>query len=155
MSDEDDNKIVSVLLGLLDFDSDRATAHASFVIASIFGIYALLSAFKFFDSCIGKIVFGLTYILLVCLSFYSFLNFSKYASSAEKTREVMMNNYLIGARAEQIKKELRRRDKHEGIFKKIRDKLDDNAWIDRKVKVFSFAWLFAVSAPLIWIIFFQ
>ncbi len=46
MTDEDDTASktdsLNVLLGLLDFNSDSATTHASFVVASIFGIYAVL-----------------------------------------------------------------------------------------------------------------
>jgi hypothetical protein len=33
-------RAIFVLLRLLNFHSDRATAHASFVVASIFGLYA-------------------------------------------------------------------------------------------------------------------
>jgi hypothetical protein len=157
MSDEDE--IVSVLLGLLDFDSDRATAHASFAVASIFGIYALLSAFEYFDSYYGKIVFGFTYILLAFLSLYSFLNFSKYASSAHWTRAVMKNNYLEGLKsvhAQKIKDELERKEEKKDIIVKFRDwLLDSETWRNWKMKVFFFAWLFAVSAPFVWIILFQ
>lgn len=151
MSDEDES--LSVLLGLLDFDSDRATAHASFAVASIFGIYALLSAFNYFDSYYGKTVFGLTYFLLAGFSLYSFLNFSKYASSAHKTQDIMKNHYLKSALGQQILAELEEEKEKKWITSFRKWLLDSQTWRNLKTKVFFFTWLFAVFAPLLWILF--
>ena len=73
----------TILAGLLDFYSDRATAHASFVVAATFGIYTFLFSVNNVDITNNSgalLVFFLISGSLIGLDLYSFLNFSKYAS---------------------------------------------------------------------------
>ena len=94
-NDESKAESLNVLIGLLDFDSDRATTHASFVVASIFGIYSVLFSFQnYFSIEYGKIVFIITYLSLSIIAGYSFLNFSKYSSRASAA-EFTMENYFF------------------------------------------------------------
>jgi len=61
----------AVLTGLLDFYSDRATTHASFVVAGTFGIYTVLFSFDHFNQNIwSKILFFFVYGALVAFNVY-------------------------------------------------------------------------------------
>jgi hypothetical protein len=75
----------TILTGLLDFYSDRATAHASFVVAATFGIYTLLFSVDVIGIKSNWQAFGLflaAYLPLLSLDIYSFFNFAEYASLA-------------------------------------------------------------------------
>jgi hypothetical protein len=80
MSDEER---LPVLTGLLDFFSDRAGAHASFVVATVFGIYTLLFA----HDKLPLWVFFLAFFTLQVFAVYSFLNFGYFATRADIIRE--------------------------------------------------------------------
>jgi len=67
---------------LLDFHSDRAVAHASFFVASIFGLFAVLSIAE--NSPENRTLWTLPYWALFLIGFYSFANFSLYAVFAHK-----------------------------------------------------------------------
>lgn len=159
MADEDDtapeDDSLNVLLGLLDFHSDRATTHASFVVASIFGIYVVLFSFNdyFASDIYGKIVFVLTYLFLVGISLYSFLNFSQYASLADAARMTMKTFYL---KNEKVIKDFenQREDKRKKsiLFRKFMDLRRSNSWKKWKTKIFFFVWFFSVILPFLWIL---
>jgi len=105
----------TVLTGLLDFYSDRATAHASFTVAGIFGIYAVLFAT---DGLPPK-AFLVAYVALLIINVYSFLNFGYYALLADIVRDKLENkledNLEFGR---QVAKELKVRSPH--FFKKFK-----------------------------------
>jgi len=80
-----------VLLGLLDFYSDRATAHASLSIAVIFGIFGLLAIYKCnfkldMPSLVYSILFFLAYAILWFGALYLALNFGWYAQVADRAK---------------------------------------------------------------------
>jgi hypothetical protein len=75
-----------VLTSIVDFYSNRAIAHASFLIASIFGLFSVLSFIEV-SSGYPLIALSVTYWLLWLLGLYSFGNFSFYASIAEVAKE--------------------------------------------------------------------
>lgn len=154
MSDKDE--AITVLAGLLDFHSDRATAHASFIVASIFGLYAILFSFNtyFANDNVGIAVFVITYIFLALFSFYSFLNFSRYASIANAIQQIMEREYCLKdnvireklASIEKIKKET-------SFFVKKRTKLLLNfqQW-KGKIPTLIVAWIITVFLPFFWIL---
>jgi len=108
-----DKEELDILTGLLDFYSDRATAHASFVIAGIFGIYTVLFA----ESELPLPVFIPTYLALVFIVVYSFLNFGYWATLADIVR-----TEFGGTKYEtKIYKELKRRNRPFHIFRLIKD----------------------------------
>ena len=86
-----DSDRLTILVGLLDFFSDRATAHASFVVATIFGIYTIL--FAKINGVLLQEVFVLAYLALAVIDIYSFLNFGYYASVASEIRYQLMGYY--------------------------------------------------------------
>jgi len=79
-SNEDE---VGVLAGLLDFHSDRAEAHASFLIACVFGIFALLAVVQNIEN--EWFIFFLTipYIMLALVGFHCLQRFGFYTIMAE------------------------------------------------------------------------
>ena len=79
------NDTTSRLAALLDFYSDRAVAHASFFVASVFGTFSLLFLVKNWYSLV---LVAMPYSILVLFGIYSLLNFGKYASLAEKTKNL-------------------------------------------------------------------
>lgn len=74
---------LTFLSGLLDFYSSRAIAHASFVVAGIFGIYSILSL----TTKNYMILYIPPFVALLIIDFYSFLNFSLYAEYADRIKE--------------------------------------------------------------------
>ena len=143
------NEELAIFTGLLDFYSDRATAHASFVVAVTFGIYSLLFAQK--DIKLPVTVLIPVFLALTAICIYSFLNFGYYATMAEN-----MRLRLMGAQSAKIDAE-------------IRDYLKKKFWIFSKfrsakhtpfkglVRYFGFfiIWLFAVIVPFCWMLLFH
>jgi len=72
------------LLGLLDFYSDRATAHASLSVAVIFGIFGLLGIHRLkFEFSVANISFVIVYGVLWLAAIYLVLNFGWYTQMAD------------------------------------------------------------------------
>jgi hypothetical protein len=84
----------TILAGLLDFYSDKATAHASFVVAATFGIYTFIFSTNKVDiKNLGELlVFFLIYCSLLGFDLYSFFNFSKYASISHLIRTKLIKH---------------------------------------------------------------
>lgn len=66
-----------------DFYSARAVAHASFFVASVFGLFTIL-AFMETSSMVSKALLSVTYWVVWGFGLYSFLNFSRYAVHAQQ-----------------------------------------------------------------------
>jgi len=140
---------LAIFTGLLDFYSDRATAHASFLVAGTFGIYSVLFAQE--NVKLPSSIFCATFFALAAMCIYSFLNFGYYATMAEN-----MRLRLMGAQSAKIDAE-------------IRDYLKKKFWIFSKfrsakhtpfkglVRYFGFfiIWLFAVIVPFCWMLLFH
>ena len=94
----DDERMTDVLTAraaLLDFYSDRAVAHASFLVAAIFGLVTLLAIVQ---QMINQTSNSLLYISLIpfwafsYLGFHSLLRFGKYAAVADKLQQSFLNH---------------------------------------------------------------
>ena len=72
---------IGFLAGLLDFYSDKSNTHGSFVVAGVFGMYALLA----FYNELPFWGFLISYVALLILGIYAFLNFSYYGACAHQT----------------------------------------------------------------------
>ena len=78
-----------VLLGFLEFYSNRAEAHASFLIVCIFGLYGLLAiALNPNDF---KLLLALPYVILCLSSYHCLQRFNYYSTMAEIIREYLTN----------------------------------------------------------------
>ena len=94
-----------ILVGLLDFYSDRATTHASFVVASVFGIYTILLSH---NGLLPLWIWMLSYLALQVIMGYSFHNFRYYAVFAD-----IIRRRLEGGESQysnEIKEYLRKKD---------------------------------------------
>jgi len=82
----------TALAGLLEYYSNRATAHASFSIAVVFGIFTLLTLPKPRAQWypVYSILFDLVYSALWLASIYLFLNFGWYTQIADKTKYLLL-----------------------------------------------------------------
>ena len=76
---------------LLDFYSDRAVAHASFLVACIFGLVSLLSLLKGANLTL-KIGYSIPYLILLGGGYYSLLNFGHFANEAENIKRTIEDN---------------------------------------------------------------
>lgn len=135
-----------ILTGLLDFYSDRATAHASFVVATTFGIYAVLFGGR---NILPQWLFAIVYLALVLIGAYSFFNFGVYATLAEIVREKLM-----GEHCEEYEKEMKSELKHRyRLYYKFREFKMRHLYRSRKVLFLLGIWVSAVILPFVWILF--
>ena len=82
-----DYEIVSALL---DFNSDRAEAHAAFLVACVFGLFALLSVLE--DSPKGSpniVAYSVAYLILWSGGIWEVFNFYRYATRADHFRRLV------------------------------------------------------------------
>ena len=140
---------LAIFTGLLDFYSDRATAHASFLVAGTFGIYSVLFAQE--NVKLPSSIFCATFFALAAMCIYSFLNFGYYATMAEN-----MRLRLMGARSARIDAEIRDYLRREfWIFYKFREaKHHPFCGICRYVGFVSL-WFLAVFVPFLWMLLFH
>lgn len=75
---EMDNSDYAALSALLDFYSDRATAHASLFVACVFGLFTILAILEK-----NIIILSLAYWFLFGSGLYELLNFGQYAKDAD------------------------------------------------------------------------
>jgi len=94
------------LLGLLDFYSARATAHASLSIAVVFGVFGLLALYKwnlnlvYFEysfeismfSAVNSAFFIVAYIVLWLGAIYLALNFGWYTQIADRVKFLLLEH---------------------------------------------------------------
>jgi hypothetical protein len=75
-----DSEEIGILAGLLDFYSDKSNTHGSFVVAGVFGMYALLAFYRemAFEG------FTISYVALLLIEIYAFANFSYYGAYAHR-----------------------------------------------------------------------
>lgn len=143
-----DSERLTILVGLLDFFSDRAMAHASFVVATIFGMYTIL--FAKINAMPSWEVLILAYIALIIIDVYSFLNFGYYATLASITRHELQGYYK-----DEIKKmlhnNLKKRHKLHYGFQWFRSGIAYKPYI--KFGLLFVLWLSAVITPFLAIFF--
>jgi len=74
---------IGVLVGLLDFNSDRAEAQASFLIACVFGLFALLAVAQNMQNEWLILSLTIPYVMLALVGFHCLQRFSFYANVAD------------------------------------------------------------------------
>ena len=141
-----DPEEVAVLTGLLDFYSDRATAHASFVVAGIFGLYAVL----FGNSMLPRWLFISVYLALLVIDGYSFMNFGYYAKLAYIVR-VKLEGQHVEEYGEEMESKLKEGSWIFYTFKRFKHELFHGK---RRFLGFLFLWSIAVILPFVWILWF-
>lgn len=99
MTKDYDDRDVTSLAALLDFYSDRAIAHASFYLASLFGLFTVLqiAQFDYGSQCYWVV----PYWVLFFVGFYTLARFNWYATTAQEITGII--------RTEIVKEELRKR----------------------------------------------
>ncbi len=90
-----DNVKVGATAGLLDFYSDRAVAHASFLLACVFGLFTLLAIVQGVNNLgmndlVLIVVSMAPYGTIVVIGFHCLRRFSFYASMSEELRRILM-----------------------------------------------------------------
>lgn len=87
---ENTNLHIARLAPLLDFYSDRATAHASLFVASIFGILTMLAIVQGLN---GFVVWPsiFVYFALTYAGYFTLVRFNFYAGIAHKLNEILEN----------------------------------------------------------------
>jgi len=138
---------IGILTGLLDFYSDRATTHASFVVAGTFGFYTILFANEHFDQCIqSRVVFLLACLALITINVYSFLNFGYYATLADITK-VRLEGQHFEEYEDKLKEKLHaRKNPFVNTFMRLRESTGR-----KKFGLFFLVFVFAVLLPFVWI----
>lgn len=89
---------------LLDFYSDRAVAHASFFLASLFGLFTVLAITQ--NAQVNKWLWLIPYFLLFSLGVYTYSNFCYYAVLADSIRRNIQNESTINETMKNIGKEI-------------------------------------------------
>ncbi len=148
----------AVLTGLLDFFSDRATTHASFVVATTFGLFTILFSLTNIPKTFWAIiVIGITYFALLGLAIYSFLNFGYYAILADITKEELKRSGLNVEYAAELynlfEDEIKNNHHLYHIFRKHAKKPKGFIY-DHKLKLFFVVWLLTVFLPFFYLLFF-
>jgi len=136
-----DSDKVNTLVGLLDFYSDRATTHASFVIASVFGIYAILLSHNWLLPLLCWIG---AYVALQIIALYSFENFRYYAVFAGEIRRKLEEGE--DQYSTKIKNELKK-DHSFDLFIKLKESTM------LKYCLLGILWVLATVLPFLWIAF--
>lgn len=92
-----DDRMTDVLTAraaLLDFYSDRAVAHASFLVASIFGLVTLMAIVQLMiNHALNLLIYIslIPFVVFSYLGFHSLRRFGKYASVADKLQQSFLN----------------------------------------------------------------
>jgi hypothetical protein len=150
----------TVLTGLLDFYSDRATTHASFVVAATFGLYTILFSMNgnIPKTILSIIVIVVVYSLLVLLDIYSFFNFGYYAMLANITKTELEEAKFKNLEETEkyykaLEKEVANRSSFYSFFsEKIKD--NESFFARNKILIFGIVWFATVILPFIYILFF-
>lgn len=85
-SEDEKNTQVGVITGLLDFCSDRAEAHASFLVACVFGLFALLAIAQNGKDAVFALILVIPNVGLVLVGYHCLARFRFYANMAEQMR---------------------------------------------------------------------
>lgn len=88
-----DEKEIARLSAICDFHSDRAEAHASFFLAFLFGLFAILAIVASTDLPY-EILLALPYGILFVGGLWSFANFSLYATYAEGIEKKLETEWI-------------------------------------------------------------
>jgi len=107
------------LSALLDFHSDRATAHAGFLVACIFGLFTILSLIQ--GGVVIKFFYSIAYWLLVFGGLYELLNFRDFAGRAQRITHFIRDHktLLINRLEEKPKQEPIKRPCMHAIYLKM------------------------------------
>lgn len=109
------NSDYEALSSLLDFYSDRAVAHASFLVACVFGLFTILSLLGGKELHL-KFVYSIAYWMLWLGGFYSLLNFRLFATEAQKIAGFIENGKISLLNRLNEKKETKRRPNRISVF---------------------------------------
>lgn len=139
-----DQEELAILTGLLDFYSDRATAHASFVVAGVFGMYTVM----FGNSILPRWVFFFVYLALLLIDVYSFMNFGYYAQLA-----YIIRIKLEGEHKEEYRKEIISKFKEGNRMFYVFGQIKQSILSGKKRFWFFFVlWVIAIILPFVWIL---
>lgn len=89
-----ENLEIALLSGLLDFHSDRAEAQASFLVACIFGSFALLTIVQNTENMILICLSIIPYAATSLIGLHCLQRFGYYANMAQLYEELLFNNYV-------------------------------------------------------------
>ncbi|MDH5451128.1 MAG: hypothetical protein OEX77_09600 [Candidatus Bathyarchaeota archaeon] len=123
MSGEEENAELNstdyeALSALLDFHSDRAVAHASFLVACIFGLFTVLSLINGENLSID-LIYSVVYYILLFGGLYALFNFNLYATKAVDVKSVIEKHKTL--LMEQI---IWRKPKAMKLHNAIRDRIE-------------------------------
>ena len=83
------NSRVEALAGVLDFHSDRTEAHASFLVACVFGLFTLLAIAQDLENTWLTLFSIVPYGVIVLVAFHCLERFTYFAGIAEKLKVVL------------------------------------------------------------------
>ncbi len=87
------------------------------------------------------------------ISFYSFLNFSKYASIAEAVRQTMNKIYFKDKKVIEKFEEIIEKKREESMsLRKFMNLTRSQSWKNWKIKIFFSIWFFSIILPFVWIL---
>jgi hypothetical protein len=89
-----ENLEVTILSGLLDFHSDRAEAQASFLVACIFGSFALLTVVQNIENTILIFLSMIPYAATSLIGLHCLQRFGYYANVAQLYETLLFDNYV-------------------------------------------------------------
>ena len=81
---------ISALTAVLDFFSDRATAHASFFLAFLFGLFSILSIVADQQGTSIRTEWLIPYWILFAMGLYELIRFNYYATYAQRLMEATL-----------------------------------------------------------------
>jgi len=79
----------------LDFYSDRATAHASFLVAAVFGLFSVLYLILEGNTLIPEVVLSVVYWILWFAGSFSLFKFNSYAMKAHDIKKMIAQKQLL------------------------------------------------------------
>jgi len=148
------------LSAFLDFYSDRATAHASFLVASVFGLFSVLYLIEGGD-LITKVILSFVYGILWFGGYFSLFNFNFYAMKADDIKRMIAQKQLLDHSIDTVELEehFEQRRKRGGLYSSIRNRLLEFKSSNLKLPIINIlyvcvgvlSWLYA-SGILSWLL---
>lgn len=107
------------LSAFLDFYSDRATAHASFLVAAVFGLFSVLYLIKG-ESLITKVILSVIYWILWSGGYFSLFNFNHYAMKAHDIKRMISQKQPL---LRPLEEHFEQEREETGLYSSIRSKI--------------------------------
>jgi len=112
------------LSAFLDFYSDRATAHASFLVASVFGLFSVLYLIEG-EKLITRAILSAVYWILWFGGYFSLFNFNFYAMKAHEIQRMIAQKQLLdhSINTYELEEYFEQQRKKVGLYSSIRSRL--------------------------------